>query len=87
MMMTKHIPKRMCVGCREMKPKEELVKFVLNDRKAEIDLTGKKSGRGAYICKKTECIDVAKKKKALSKHFKTAVPESMYDAAKESLDG
>lgn len=85
--MAKHIPKRMCIGCREMKPKDELVKFVLNNKEAELDVTGKKSGRGAYICKNEECIDIAKKKKALSKHFKTAVSDKMYDAAKESLNG
>lgn len=85
--MAKHIPKRMCIGCREMKPKEELVKFVLNENGPELDTSGKKSGRGAYICKKAECIEVAKKKRALSRHFKTAVPEELYDMAKECLNG
>ena len=85
--MSKHIPERMCIGCRQMRPKTELIKVVMKDGAIEIDTSQKKPGRGAYLCKDMECLTTAQKKKALSKHFKTAVPNSIYDEIKEILDG
>ena len=62
MMKTKKIPMRMCLGCGEMKPKRELIRVVKSkEGDISLDLTGKKSGRGAYICKSVECFEKARK--------------------------
>lgn len=64
MMKTKKIPMRMCLGCGEMKPKRELIRVVKSkEGDISLDLTGKKSGRGAYICKSVECLKSKKSKK------------------------
>lgn len=81
-----HIPERMCVACRQMKPKSELIRIVKNGDAVLIDGSGKKSGRGAYICKNAECVKTAKSRRALSRHFKTAVPESFYETALEAIE-
>jgi len=82
-----HIPERMCIGCRQMYPKDRLIKYVSKEGNVELDLSGKKPGRGAYICKCEKCIDIAKKKRLLSRHFKMQIPDSIYDEAKELLNG
>ncbi|MBQ4247079.1 MAG: YlxR family protein [Ruminococcus sp.] len=65
-MKTKKIPMRMCVGCGEMKPKKELIRIVTDpEGNVSVDPTGKKAGRGAYICKSTECLKKAGKSKKL----------------------
>ena len=65
-MKTKKIPMRMCVGCGEMKPKKELIRIVTDSEgTVSVDPTGKKAGRGAYICKSTECLKKAGKSKKL----------------------
>ena len=76
----KKIPERRCVGCGEHFPKSELVR-VLRTPEGEVvlDLTGKKSGRGAYICKKQECLEKCGKTKALNRVFKCNVPENVYE--------
>ncbi len=74
-----HIPERMCIACRHMKPKSELIKIVKNGEVAEIDIKNKKFGRGAYLCKNQECIENAKKRQSLSKHFKMKVDAEIYD--------
>jgi len=74
-----HTPMRMCIACREMKPKSELIKFVKNEESVELDKNQKKFGRGAYICKNTQCIENAKKRKALGRHFKTTVEDNIFD--------
>ncbi len=81
-----HIPERMCVACRKMKPKAELIRIVKNGDTVLIDGSGKKNGRGAYICKNEECIKTAKTRRALSKHFKTAVSDSLYEDAAEAIE-
>ncbi|MCI8634892.1 MAG: YlxR family protein [Eubacterium sp.] len=77
--MNKKIPMRQCVGCREMKPKRELIRVI---RTAEdtvcIDTTGKKNGRGAYLCPNQECLDKAVKSKGLEHSLKMAVPKDIY---------
>ena len=82
-----HIPERMCIACREMLPKPERIKFVLEDGTVIIDNLQKKFGRGAYICKKEECIEKARKKRALSAKFKMAVPDGIYDELRGVIDG
>lgn len=85
--MSKHIPERMCIACRKMYPKAALIKLVSKDGVIEFDIKSKKEGRGAYICKSSSCIRMAKKKKALSRHFKMPVGEEIYDKAEEYVDG
>ena len=68
MMKTKKIPMRMCLGCGEMKPKRELIRVVKSkEGDISLDLTGKKSGRGAYICKSVECFEKARKARKFEK--------------------
>ena len=80
-MKPKKIPMRMCVGCREMKPKRELIRVVRSPEGAvSMDTTGKKPGRGAYLCPDPDCLTKAKKKKALERCFEQPVPAEVYDA-------
>lgn len=74
------IPMRKCVGCGEMKPKKELMR-VLRTEEAEfvLDTTGKKNGRGAYICYSKECFGKAVKNKGLERSFKQAIPAEVYE--------
>ncbi len=78
-MATKKIPLRMCVGCREMKPKAELYRIVKTpDGEIVIDKTNKIAGRGAYICKCGECLKKAEKINALAHTFSMAVSKEIY---------
>ena len=82
----KKIPMRMCTGCREMKPKTELVRVVkTTDGVVKLDVTGKQNGRGAYICKNTQCLNKAIKTNALAKAFETSVSSEVYTALSEEL--
>lgn len=82
----KKIPARMCIGCHEMKPKKELVRIVKSqDNVISIDLTGKKPGRGAYICFNIDCLEKAKKGRKLEKAFEQAIEAQIYDYLREEL--
>ena len=80
-------PLRKCTGCQEMKNKKELIRIV---RDAEghfsVDETGKKSGRGAYICHDSDCLLKAHKSKGLERSFKSAVPAVVYEKLKADLE-
>lgn len=79
--MPKKIPMRQCLGCREMKPKRELLRVVRSPEGAiALDLRGKASGRGAYVCRSTECLKKAIRSKAISRAFETEIPQEIYDA-------
>lgn len=79
-MQPKKIPMRKCTGCNEMKPKKELVRIVRSpEGEISMDLTGKKSGRGAYICKDIKCLNAARKAKRLERAFECTVPEEVYE--------
>jgi predicted RNA-binding protein YlxR (DUF448 family) len=79
-MRPRKIPLRKCVACHEMMPKKELIRVVRTPEGATlIDLTGKKSGRGAYLCGKVECFRLAKKSKALDRALKQTVDAEIYD--------
>ena len=82
----KKIPVRRCVGCGEHLPKAELVR-VLRTPEGEVvlDLTGKKSGRGAYICKKAACFKKARKSKRLETSLECSIPETVYDRMEEEI--
>ncbi len=75
-------PERMCVGCRTLRPKREMLRIVLNKNgECFADPTGKAPGRGAYICKNIACVDEARKNKAFSHSFKQGVSGAIYDEA------
>ena len=82
----KKIPMRMCLGCGEMKPKKELIRAVKSpDGEISMDLTGKKSGRGAYICRSSECFRKARKARRFEKAFSCQISEQVYDAMEKEL--
>ncbi|MBQ1928813.1 MAG: YlxR family protein [Acutalibacteraceae bacterium] len=84
-MYVKKIPMRKCIGCQQMKQKNELVRVVHSkDGEMSVDLTGKKSGRGAYICHSKACIEKARKTRQIERAFKTNVPDEIYN---ELLNG
>ena len=77
-MAEKKIPLRKCLGCGEMKPKKELIRVVKSpEGEISIDLTGKKSGRGAYICKNSACLKKAIKSKRIQSNLEVEIPESV----------
>lgn len=85
-MKTKKVPLRMCTGCGEMFDKRTLVRIVKSpDGEISLDLTGKKSGRGAYVCKNTDCLTKARKKKALERAFSVQISEDVYNAMEEEM--
>ncbi|WP_035290619.1 YlxR family protein [Clostridium sp. KNHs214] len=85
-MKVKKIPQRMCTGCMEMKPKKELIRIVKsNEGEISVDLTGKKPGRGAYICKNVACLEKAFKTKRLEKNLNSKIEEEIYDKLKEEV--
>ena len=82
----KKTPLRMCLGCGEMKPKKELIRAVKSPKgEISIDLTGKKSGRGAYICRSTECFRKARKARRFEKSFSCQISEEVYDSMEKEL--
>ena len=79
-MKTRKIPMRMCVGCREMKEKRELLRIVKNAEGAiSFDRVGKAPGRGAYICKARECLDKAMKQKQLERALETKIEAAVFE--------
>jgi predicted RNA-binding protein YlxR (DUF448 family) len=89
--MPKKMPMRQCMGCREMKAKRELIRVVrAPDGSISLDFKGKSPGRGAYLCKNTECLKKARKSKALERSLDTSIPAELYDdltARLEAGDG
>lgn len=77
--MGKHIPLRMCIACRKMKPKSELVRIVTDDGSILIDENMKIQKRGAYVCKCSECIKLMRKKHGLERVFRGKVDEETYN--------
>ncbi len=85
--MEKKIPMRQCLGCREMKPKKELIRVVRSpEGELSIDFKGKKPGRGAYVCPDAACLAKAKKTKAIERAFDTPVSEEVYAALMASME-
>ena len=87
----KRIPMRQCLGCREMKPKRELVRTVRSpEGEVSLDFIGKKPGRGAYVCHSSECLKRAVKSKAISRALDIPIPDNIMEelyAQMEGLDG
>lgn len=75
----KKVPMRQCTGCNERKEKKDLIRIIRTpEEEIVVDFTGKKNGRGAYICNSVECLQLAKKKKSLERSLKTTIPEQVY---------
>ncbi len=86
--MQKKIPMRMCVGCREMKPKRELVRVVCNkEGEVFVDPTGKANGRGAYVCRSGDCLKKAVKTRALERAFSMKIGEDVFESLNASIAG
>ncbi|MBQ7065298.1 MAG: YlxR family protein [Lachnospiraceae bacterium] len=85
--MSKKIPLRQCVGCGEMKSKKEMIR-VLKTAEGEIvlDKTGKKNGRGAYLCNSRDCLLKATKSKGLERSFKMSIPTEVYDNLQKEFE-
>ena len=85
-MAEKKIPLRKCTGCNEMKPKKELIR-VLKTTEEEIvlDKTGKKNGRGAYLCNSLECFKQARKTKGLERSLQIKIPDEIYETLEKEL--
>ena len=82
----KKVPLRQCIGCGEMKNKKELIRVIkTNEGEISIDATGKKNGRGAYICPSLDCFKKAVKNKGLERSLKAAVPEEIYKQLEEEM--
>lgn len=83
----KKTPMRMCLGCNEMKPKKELIRVVRSpEGEISLDTTGKKSGRGAYICADAECLRLARKAKRFEKSFSCRISDEVYDNMENELN-
>ena len=86
-MQQKKIPMRQCVGCREMKPKKELIRVVKSpEGQISLDFRGKAPGRGAYVCPDMACLKRAIKSKALERGFETQIPQEIYDGLLQKME-
>lgn len=84
----KYVPLRRCMACNEQKEKKDLIRIVKSkDGKIEIDLTGKKNGRGAYICKKEDCLNKIKKTKRLERVLDIDIEEDFYESIRGVIIG
>ena len=85
--MPKKIPLRQCLGCREMKPKRELIRVVKSpEGDVSLDFKGKKPGRGAYLCPDRECLRRARTARALERAFSVPLPEEVYAALEAQME-
>lgn len=83
----KKIPMRQCTGCNERKEKKDLIRIIRTpEEEIVVDFTGKKNGRGAYICNSVECLQLAKKKKSLERSLKTTIPDGVYQELEEEIE-
>ena len=79
-------PLRTCVGCRQSRTKKELIRVVRTpEGELVLDATGRKNGRGAYLCRNTECLQKAKNNRGLSRSLNTDIPEEIYDDLEKEL--
>ena len=86
-MTTRKVPLRKCTGCNEMKPKRELVRVVRSPQgEVSLDLTGKKPGRGAYICKNAECLKLEKKAKRIERALECTISPQLYDTMEKEIE-
>lgn len=84
---TRKVPMRKCVGCGEMKSKKEMLRVLkTTDEEFVLDATGKKNGRGAYLCFSKECFDKAVKSKGLERSFKQSIPKEVYEKLEKEME-
>lgn len=84
-MANKKIPMRQCVGCGEMKEKKELIRVIKTEEEVLLDTTGRKNGRGAYICANPECLKKARKSKGLERSLKASIPDEVYENLEKEM--
>ena len=86
-MVSRKVPLRKCTGCNEMKEKRELVRVVRSkDGEVSLDLTGKKPGRGAYICKNAACLKIARKAKRIERALDCTISPELYDIMEREIE-
>ena len=91
---TRKVPLRQCVGCQEMKNKKELLRVIKTpeneiktpENEIVLDATGRRNGRGAYLCFSKECLQKARKNRGLERSLKTGIPPEVYDSLEKELD-
>lgn len=83
----KKVPVRKCIGCQEMKQKKEMLRILkTTEEEIVLDTTGKKNGRGAYLCFSKECFEKAVKNKGLERSLKMNIPQSVYESLKREIE-
>ena len=83
----KKVPLRQCIGCGEMKGKKEMMRVIKTaEGDISLDITGKKNGRGAYLCMQKECLQKARKNKGLERSFKMSIPDEVYETLDKEFD-
>ena len=86
-MSTKKIPLRQCIGCGEMKSKKEMIRVLkASEDEIVLDATGRKNGRGEYLCPSMDCFKKAVKNKGLERSFKTAIPKEVYETLEKEME-
>lgn len=87
MAVIKKTPKRQCIGCGESNDKKSMIRIVkTGDNQFVLDSTGKMNGRGAYVCRKAECLKKAVRNKGLERSFKMPIPEEVYEQLKKEME-
>ena len=85
--MQKKIPQRQCMGCRERKPKRDMIRIVrCPDGQVRLDFGGKMNGRGAYICPDAECLKKVRKSKALDRSLEVPIPDEVYERLEKEME-
>lgn len=86
-MSMKKVPLRQCIGCQEMKSKKEMIRVIkTTEDEIMLDATGRKNGRGAYLCPSMECLKKAVKGKGLERSFKMAIPKEVYETLEKEME-
>lgn len=86
-MSTKKIPLRQCIGCGDMKNKKEMIRVLkTSEGQIVLDATGRKNGRGAYLCPSVECFKKAVKGRGLERSFKMAIPKEVYETLEKEME-
>lgn len=91
-MANKKIPMRQCVGCREMKAKKDMIRVIRHASEdgdateISLDATGRKNGRGAYLCANSACLRAAMKNRGLERSLKTPIPEEIYQLLTKEME-
>ena len=81
------VPLRQCIGCQEMKSKKEMIRVIKTaEDEIMLDATGRKNGRGAYLCPSMECFKKAVKSKGLERSFKMAIPKEVYETLEKEME-